>query len=223
MPQPNPAPKPVPPPELQELDIASLPAPALVAILKNPASPEFRKAKACVRLGELGATEAVPALAALLNDEHLSVYARYGLEPIASLEAGAALRAAFPTLKGVRLIGVINSLNKRRDAAAAPLLAPLLRSSDPDLARAAAAAIGSIAAPGAVAELQSALTRTTGLTQMAVADASLLCAERLLETGKRVEALALYASLSAPSVPKPARLAAMAGIIREETSPSRPR
>jgi HEAT repeat protein len=223
MPQTKPAPKPVPPPELQETDIATLPATALLAILKNPASSEFRKAKACVRLGELGAVDAIPALAALLNDEHLSVYARYGLEPIASPAASAALRNALSTLKGVRLIGVINSINKRRDPMAAPLLAPLLYNADPEIARAAAAAIGSIAAPNAVKELQSALTRTTGLTQMAVADASLLCAERLLESGKRVEALALYASLSAPAVPKPVRLAAMAGIIREETSQTRPR
>jgi hypothetical protein len=53
---------------------------------------------------------------------------------------------------------------------------------------------------------------------MAVADASLVCAERLLVEGKREEALALYTSLSAPDVPKAARLAAMHGIIREETS-----
>ena len=56
---------------------------------------------------------------------------------------------------------------------------------------------------------------------MAVADASLVCAERLLAEGKRDEALALYTSLSAPDVPKPARLAAMQGIIREETSINR--
>jgi hypothetical protein len=58
---------------------------------------------------------------------------------------------------------------------------------------------------------------------MAVADAGLLCAERLLAEGKRGQALALYASLSAADIPKPARLAAMSGIIREETSISRPR
>jgi hypothetical protein len=58
---------------------------------------------------------------------------------------------------------------------------------------------------------------------MAVADAALLCAERLLAEGERDRALALYASLSAAGIPKPARLAAMAGIIREETSIRRPR
>ena len=36
-------------------------------------------------------------------------------------------------------------------------------------------------------------------------------------------ALALYAALSAADIPKPVRLAAMHGVIREETSLSRPR
>jgi hypothetical protein len=58
---------------------------------------------------------------------------------------------------------------------------------------------------------------------MAVADAGLLCAERLLAEGERDRALALYASLNAAGMPEPARLAAMSGIIREETSIGRPR
>jgi hypothetical protein len=41
--------------------------------------------------------------------------------------------------------------------------------------------------------------------------------------GKLDQALALYSALSAPSVPKPARLGALASIIREETSTNRPR
>ena len=45
----------------------------------------------------------------------------------------------------------------------------------------------------------------------------------LLAGGKRDEALALYASLSAPDVPKAARLAAMHGIISAETAIGRPR
>jgi len=57
---------------------------------------------------------------------------------------------------------------------------------------------------------------------MAVADAGLVCAERLLAEDRREQALILYASLSVIDIPKPARLAAMSGIIREETSLGRP-
>ena len=214
---------PVPPAEFRETDIATMSAPALLAIVKDAAAPEFKKAKACVRLGELGAKEAIPVLATLLANDHLNVYARSGLEPMAGPEADDALRAAMPKLKGNPLIGVINSLGKRRDPKAIPALAKLLSGLDQETARAAAAALGSIGGPQAQKDLQSALPKTSGLVKLAVADAILICAERYLADGKRAEALALFASMSAPEIPKPMRLAAMNAIIREETSPTRPR
>jgi len=217
-------PKPAaPPPEFQEGDIARMDAAALIGILTDASSPEFQKAKACQRIGELGAKEAVPALAALLTHEHLSTYARYGLEPIADPSADEALRGGLTRVKGSLLIGVINSIGKRRDAEAGPALAKLIYSSDAGVARAAVSALGKIGGVSSMKLLQSALTKTEGMTRMAAADAALVCAERLLAAGNRDQALALYASLSAAGMPKPARLAAMSGIIREETSISRPR
>lgn len=214
---------PAPPPEFQEGAIATMDAAGLLRILKDAGSSEFQKAKACQRLGELAPKEAVPALAALLDDEHLSVYARYGLEPIPDPSAGDALRAALAKLKGDRLIGVINSIGKRRDAKASPALAKMMHGPDADIARASAAALGSIGGASSAKELQAALAKTSGMTRMAVADASLVCAERLLAAGQRDQALALYTALSATDIPKPVRLAAMSGIIREERSLSRPR
>lgn len=213
----------MPPAEFREGDIATMDASALIALLKDPASSEFRKAKACVRVGELGAKEAVPAFSILLSDPHMSAYARYGLEPISDSSADEALRAALPKLKGSLLIGVVNSIGKRRDAKASQALVKMMLGSDSDLARAAAAALGNIGGPFLGQELRAALGRTNGATKAAVADASLICAERLLADGNRAEALDLYAALTAPEIPKPMRLAAMNGIIREETSISRPR
>lgn len=227
--QPAAAPKPAkpeppsPPPEFRERAISTMDAAGLMRILTDASSPEFQKAKACQRAGELGVIEAVPVLSALLGNEHLSTYARYGLEPIADPSVDDALRAALSKLKGNLLIGVINSIGKRRDAKASAALARMIHGADADVARAAAAALGSIGGTSSVKELQGALAKTSGMTRMAVADGCLVCAERLLAEGKRDQALALYASLSAPDVPKPARLAAMQGIIREETSTSRPR
>jgi len=219
-----PKPKPPEPPaEFQERDIAAMDATGLIRILTDASSSEFQKAKACQRTGELGPREAVPALSALLSNEHLNTYARYGLEPIADPAADDALRAGLSKLKGNLLIGVINSIGKRRDAKAGPALAKMIYDTDGDVARAAAAALGNIGGVSSMQELQTALVKTKGMTRIAVADASLVCAERLLAEGQRSQALALYASLSAPDTPKPARLAAMQGIIREETSTSRPR
>lgn len=227
--QPVPAAKPAkpkppePPLEFQEGDISTMDAPGLIGILTDAGSTEFRKAKACQRIGELGAKEAVPALAALLGSEHLNTYARYGLEPIADPSADDALRAALPKLKGNLLIGVINSIGKRRDAKAGPALVKLMYGADPNVARAATEALGGIGGVSSMKELQTALGRTRGEARAAVADAALVCAERLLAEGKRDQAMALYASLSGPDIPKPARLAAMSGIIREETAIGRPR
>ncbi len=218
------APKPPQPPqEFQEREIASMDPSALIRILKDNAAPEFRKAKACVRLGELGSVDAVPALAALLDNEHLSVYARYGLEPIAGPAPDEALRNALTRLKGVRLAGVINSLAKRRDVKAVPAITKLAQSPDPEIARAAIAALGAISGEPAARELQAALARAAGPMRPAVADACLICAERLLAAGNRARALSLYTALTAPDVPKPARLAAMNAIIAAETAANRPR
>lgn len=208
---------PAPPSEFQEGAIATMDAAGLMRILGDGSATEFQKAKACMRAGELAAKELVPALAALLDNEHLSVYARYGLEPIEDPAAGDALRAAMTKLKGDRQIGVINSLGKRRDAKAAPALTRMMNGSDANLARAAAAALGSIGGEQQAKDLLAAMRKTTGLTKMAAADACLVCAERMLADGKKAEALALYTTLSAPETPKPARLGAMAAIIRAET------
>jgi len=194
-------PKPVPPAELQEQAIASMDAAGLLRIVQDASAPEFQKAKACMRLGELGAKEAIGPLAALLANEHLSTYARYGLEPMSDPSASEVLRAAIGKLKGNAQIGVVNSLGKRRDEQAVPVLGKLMASPNADLARAAAAALGSIGGLAAAKELQAALGKTTGLMKMIVADAALVCSERLLADGKRDAALALYAVLSAPSVP----------------------
>lgn len=219
----QPKPKPVPPPEFHEGDIATMDAPALIRILTDSGAPEFKKAKACQRVGELGAKEAVPALSALLPNDHLSTYARYGLEPIADPSADDALRAALTKLKGNQLIGVINSIGKRRDAKASPVLVKMMYGADPEVARAATAALGSIGTESSAKELHAALARTKGPMRIAVADACLICADRFLTQGKRDQALALYAALSTPDMPKPARLGAMSAIVREENSITRPR
>lgn len=216
--KPKPAPPPKPPAEFTEGAIATMDAAALKAILTDPKATEFQKSKAAVRAGELGDASLIPALAALLANDHLNVYARYGLEPMESPAAGDALRAALPKLKGNLQIGVINSLAKRRDAKAAPVLATMTANPDPAVAQAAVAAIGAIAAPTAVAQLKALMLTAKGLMRTAVADSALHCAERLLASGKSAEALALYSWLSGPTMPKPARLGALAAIIREETT-----
>lgn len=216
-------PKPVPPPEYQSEKIDKLGVPELIELVKDSKATVFQKAKACQRLGPLGAKEAVPAMAALLNHPQLAYYARYGLEPIQDPSADSALRAALPKLKGTLLVGAINSLKVRRDANAVPVLAKLLHDADPEVAKASASALGSISGAAAAKVLENALGQTKGPVRMAVADGGLLCAEGLLAKGDRDQALALYAILTRTDIPKPVRLAAMHGTIAAETSLNRPR
>jgi hypothetical protein len=134
-----------------------------------------------------------------------------------------ALRAALPKLKGALLAGAVNSVGRRRDAKAVPVLTKLMYASDVEVAKAAAAALGLISGPRATASLQAGLKGTKGAVRAAVADASLVCAEGLLAQNARSQALALYDTLTRPGVPKPVRLGAMRAIISAETSLARPR
>jgi HEAT repeat protein len=211
------------PPELQAERLDSLSPADLTKILKDPKSSDFEKAKSCQRLAVVGTPEAVPALAALLTDEHLGVYARFGLEPIKHPSVDNALRNALSRAKGGPLVGVINSIRYRKDTRAVPALVKLLSSDDPFVAEAAAWALGTISGPESAKALQDGLGKTKGPVRMAVAGAGLTCAEGLLAQGQRSLALSLYDALSRNDIPKPVRLAAMHGTIAAEISLSRPR
>jgi hypothetical protein len=217
------APKPVPPAEFQAGKISSASEQEAIAQLQGNATT-FQKAKACQRLATVGTKAAVPALASLLTDERLSTYARYGLEPIPDPAVDETLREALSKTKGALLAGIINSISVRKDAKAIPALSKLVNEAQPpEIARAAASAIGHISGPEATRFLQSALQKTKGPLRTAVADAALICAEQLLQRGDRAAAMSLYETLTGKDIPKQARLAAMHGIINSETALGRPR
>lgn len=184
----------------------------LVAILKSDADP-VHKAEACKQLRRVGTTESVPALAPLLLDQRLSHAARHALEAIPGLEAGAALRAAVPRTTGLIKAGVVDSLGWRRDAAAVPLLEPLLADPDATIASAAARALGRIGGKQAVTALTAAAPNVVPAACPAVAEALLQCAEQLLTEAKSSEAGKIYRALLKSSQPEHIRVAAHAGLI----------
>ena len=77
---------------------------AALAVLASGADLHA-KARACQELSAYGGPTAVPALAALLDQEHLADYARSGLEGIRDPSAGDALRQALSRLNGRQLAG----------------------------------------------------------------------------------------------------------------------
>ncbi len=222
-PKPATAPRrPEPAPEYRADQILGLSASQLAALLESPQATVFQKAKACQRLAAIGGKAAVPALAGLLADPQLSHYARYGLEPNPDPAAGEALRAALKKVRGALLVGVINSIGARRDPDAVDPLVRLLASADPEVAQAAAAALGRISGLRAARALEEGLRRFRGPVRNAIAAALLVCAEGLIKQGERERGLALYRALISPDVPKAVRLAAMHSAFVVENSPARP-
>ncbi|MDQ1301552.1 MAG: hypothetical protein QG637_1474, partial [Chloroflexota bacterium] len=185
----------------------------LITTLQAADSAQHDKVVACHRLAIIGTKEAVPVLAAMLTDETMSHYARHALEPMPDPSAGAALRDALGKVRGKLLVGVINSIGFRRDAAATTAVAALLAGSDEAVTAAAAAALGRIGSVEAAKKLQTALKNARGALQIAIADASLTCAENLVANRKRSDAANICDSLCGPEFPAYIRTAAMCGAI----------
>ncbi|MDZ4800877.1 MAG: HEAT repeat domain-containing protein [Bryobacteraceae bacterium] len=196
------------PPEFDGLAIWVMEPAKLLALVKDPKSTVFQKAIACKKLASVGGPDAVQPMAALLSHPQLACYARFGLEPNPAPAVDDALRAALPKLKGKLQVGVITSIGVRKDAKALPALTKLIDDSDVAVAQAAAASVGMIGGPDAAKALESALGRTKVPLFPVVARATLLAAESLM-ANSRPRAMQLYTQLSAETMPKPVRLAAL--------------
>ncbi len=183
-----------------------------VAVLKSDAPPAD-KALACKRLAIYGTPEAVPALAPLLADKELSSWARIALEAIPGKASDEALRAAMKNVQGELLVGVINSIGVRRDAKSVSALTAKLKDSNPEVATAAAIALGRIGGDSAANALQRELTKSPPATRSAMALGCILCAENYLAAEKFSAATKLYDVVRKAEVPSQRRLEATRGAI----------
>ena len=183
--------------------------PKLVAMVKDPNSTVFQKAIACKKLAFVGGKDAIAADGGAAERIRNSPAMRAsGWSPIPIPSVDDALRAALPKLNGRLKIGVITSIGVRKDAKALDALTKLIDDSDPEVAGAAAASVGMIGGMQAARALQAALGRTRPPVFPVVARACLLCAESLMASNN-ARALELYSQLSADTMPKPVRLAAL--------------
>ena len=186
---------------------------SLMATLGRPDASLHDKARACQQLGEFGTKEAVPALAALLNDPALGAYARSGLENIPDPSAAAALRAALTSLKGARLAGVVNSLGAIRDDKAVAPLARLAGDPRSGVVKESLLALGRIGNSEAIRIVQRALTSGPESSRPDAAAAALIAAEFQLAAGQSKTAIALYDAVRAANVPSSYRVGANRGAI----------
>jgi HEAT repeat protein len=184
----------------------------LIAVLGSGAAPAD-KALACKGLAIYGDQQAVPALAALLADEQLASWARIALQSIPGPAAEEALRQALGKLQGRLLIGVINTIAVRGDAKAADALIARLKDADPEVAQAAAVALGSIGGPSAVKALETALANSAPAIRSAVAEGCIRSAEKLQAQGDRQQAVKLFDAVRKADVPKQRIIEATRGAI----------
>ena len=164
--------------------------PELIATLQSNSSA-VEKCAACQKLRLVGTAKAV-----------------------AAPEASAALRDALARTSGLLKAGVADSLGWKRDAAAVPLLRPLLTDPDAAIASSAAGALGRIANQDALTALEAASKSVAPAVRPTVLEALMRCAETLIADGKTAEAKAIYTSLAKSSEADHVRVAAHVGLIR---------
>ena len=170
----------------------------MLAVIESDA-PEATRIEAARQLAAMGDAEAVPRLARLLLDDERSHLARFVLQAMPSPAAAAALRNAAPAVKGALLIGVVNSLGEHRDADSVDLLRRLLGDADPQVAKAAAEALGKIAT----------IEAADALVHRGLLD----CARGLVKTGSRARAAGFCHALGAADTSPAIRVAATRGAI----------
>lgn len=174
---------------------AEPPEASLLAVLTSQADVH-EKARACQQLAVVGGVAAVPALAALLDQEPLADYARSGLEAIKDAAAGEALRKALPKLSGRCLAGAVNSLGVRREAAAVPELQALAIDPQRGVAAEALASLGMIGSAEAAKTIRSVLTTGPVEIRVAAAHAALEAAARLTVAGNPAAAKELLGEVT---------------------------
>jgi HEAT repeat protein len=184
----------------------------LLAVLRSDAPPA-EKALACKNLAVHGSVESVPDLAKLLADAELASWARIPLEVIPGAAVDAALRKSVDSLSGKLLVGAINSIGVRRDSEASDVLAGRLQDKDPEVAEAAAVALGNIANGKTATILTKALTDSPANFHAAAAEGCIRCADRMLSEGHPAEAAAIFDEVRKAKVPKQRILEATRGSI----------
>ena len=161
----------------------------------------------CRELAIIGSPASVPGLGPLLLDDELSVFARQALERIPGPEADEALRDAILKSRGKTRIGIINSVAVRRDPRSVALLLKAA-SEEPEAIAAVAKALGEIGTTESAKALETFRGKGTPAQRLAVADAFLICAERLIASGERAQAVKIIEPLTDSSQPAHVRLAA---------------
>jgi HEAT repeat protein len=192
----------------------------MLALLKSKATLASKQ-YVCQELSLMGDEKAVPTLAAMLKDSAAFDMALYALERIPSPSVDKTLMDRLPKTSGREKIGLINAIGNRTAASAVPVLAELLTDRDEDVGLAAAASLGKIANPDALAALDRIRPMAIGDMQLQIGESMTVCAEKMVREGDRTAAMKVYALLMTPENPLPVRQAALIGAVHADPEASR--
>lgn len=184
----------------------------LLGVLQSDATPACKQF-ICRKLSVIGTEESVPTLAEMLTEPKTSDMARYALERIPGSAVDKALRDALDTTSGKVKIGIINSLGQRRDEKAVGHISKLMTDADKQIALAALSALGRIGGIEAAKTLGRVKLKMRGELHVPWADASLICADKLLAEGNTRWAMRTYRRMYTPMEPVSIRIAALRGIV----------
>jgi len=156
--------------------------------------PKAVQAYLVQELQAFGGEEVVAELGALLTDEDLCEPAAMALVAIGQ-GAAEQLRNALPKAKGKSRLTVVQNLGVVRDTDSVPELGKAAKDEDQDIRIAATWALGNIGDAGSADLLLGIADKSQGWERIQATKAALLLAERLLASGRKTDAAAIYKHL----------------------------
>jgi HEAT repeat protein len=183
----------------------------LAKLLESNATVDC-KSFVCRQLWYIGTADSIPAIARLLLDEQTADMACYAIGQNQSPEAGRALIHALDKAPPKVQVRIINLLGDRRDSESVEALGRRVFGADKEIAEAAAVALGKIGTEQAGKILVEARTKGGADLRLAATDVYLRCAERLVDEGRKEDALAIYKELAGAQEPGLVRSAAVRGL-----------
>jgi len=170
----------------------------------------------CKQLSIVGTDASIPVLSLMLVEENTSDMSRYTLERIAGEKVKETLRNNLTNTNANIKVGIINSLGELQDEGSVPQLKEMNFDSDETIAIAAVAALGKIGNSDAMDILSEAKSKADGELKVRILDSILMCADKLLNTGKNNDAELVYKDLYETTNPTIIRAAALSGLVRSD-------
>jgi HEAT repeat protein len=186
----------------------------LLRFLQSDATPAGKEA-AFRGLSIVGSDASIAVLSPMLIAIDTAEMARYALAAIPGPAVDDALRKALSQGPSDRIrIGLINSLGRRRDAKAVPVLSPLLTGSNLELTAAAAAALAAIADRPALDALRAARSKAQGPARDVVTEAFVVSAGHFAGRGENAVASGVFREVITSEPMGSIRVRALAGFAK---------